>query len=93
MTLLEKIEKGIKSGLAHLYDFEVQEQPILITPTKKDFEGDFTVVVFPFSAILKSKPENLGAALGQYLVDQDSTFAAFNVIKGFLNLTAETRRR
>lgn len=87
MTLLEKIEKGIKSGLAHLYDFEVQEQPILITPTKKDFEGDFTVVVFPFSGILKSKPENLGAALGQYLVDQDSTFAAFNVIKGFLNLT------
>lgn len=87
MTLLENIEKGIKAGLSHLYGFEVTQQPILITPTKKEFEGDFTVVVFPFSGALKTKPEELGAALGQYLLDQDNAFADFNVIKGFLNLT------
>lgn len=87
MTLLENIEKGIKAGLAHHYNFEVTQQPILITPTKKEFEGDFTVVVFPFSGILKTKPEALGALLGQYLVEQDPTIAEFNVIKGFLNLT------
>lgn len=87
MTLLENIEKGIKAGLFHLYGFEVTQQPILITPTKKEFEGDFTVVVFPFSGALKTKPEELGAALGQYLLDQDNAFADFNVIKGFLNLT------
>lgn len=87
MTLLENIEKGIKAGLAQLYDFEVTKQPILITPTKKEFKGDFTVVVFPFSGVLKTNPEELGAALGKYLLDREDTFADFNVIKGFLNLT------
>lgn len=91
MTLLENIEKGIKAGLAYHYNYTITKQPILITPTKKEFEGDFTVVVFPFSGVLKTKPEELGAVLGQYLVDQDSNFADFNVIKGFLNLTLSNK--
>lgn len=91
MTLLENIEKGIKAGLAYHYNYTITKQPILITPTKKEFEGDFTVVVFPFSGVLKTKPEELGSVLGQYLVDQDSNFADFNVIKGFLNLTLSNK--
>ncbi len=91
MTLLENIEKGIKAGLAYHYNYTITKQPILITPTKKEFEGDFTVVVFPFSGVLKTKPEELGAVLGQYLIDQDSNFADFNVIKGFLNLTLSNK--
>jgi arginyl-tRNA synthetase len=91
MTLLENIERGIKAGLAHHYNFTVTKQPILITPTKKEFEGDFTVVVFPFSGVLKAKPEELGAVLGHYLIENDPSFAEFNVIKGFLNLTLSNR--
>ena len=64
-------------------NFEIQQ-------TRKDFEGDLTVVIFPLLKYLKQNPVNLGNELGTFIINNSSFFIGFNVIQGFLNLTVST---
>ena len=61
-------------------DFEIQQ-------TRKDFEGDLTIVIFPLLKYIKQNPVNLGKELGTFILNNSVHVTGFNVIQGFLNLT------
>jgi arginyl-tRNA synthetase len=88
MELISQIRTATRQALIDLYQHTLQAGDILVNETKPEFEGDYTVVLFSFVKPLKKNPETLGNELGAALVrDNPSLFSAFNVIKGFLNLT------
>ena len=68
-------------------EFDVEENNISLQPTKKDFEGSYTFVVFPYVKALRKSPVELGNAIGNYLVANSGVVSAFNVVQGFLNLS------
>lgn len=80
--LKDKIKKAIK----FLYNSDVTDDLIQIQETRKDFIGDFTLVVFPLIRYSKNTPEQTAEAIGNFLVSNFSDIECFNVIKGFLNL-------
>lgn len=69
------------------YSLETQPKDYSFQPTRKEFEGNFTLVVFPLSAKAKKKPEDFGKELGDYLLLNSDYVDAYNVVKGFLNIT------
>ena len=75
------------SGLKALYGQDVPAAQIQLQKTKKEFDGHLTLVVFPFLRMSKKGPEQTAQEIGEYLQANESSVAAFNVIKGFLNLT------
>jgi len=79
----EEVQKAIKQ----LFEVEVALNQIKIEQTNPDFEGDFTVLVFPFVRFSKSSPEQTAEVLGKQIVSINAIFTQFNVIKGFLNLS------
>lgn len=83
----ELIIQAVKKGLASIYDAEVEVNTIQPQKTRKEFEGDLTVVVFPFTKISKKSPEQTAEDLGNYLVKNVPQITNFNVVKGFLNLS------
>ncbi len=87
--IVQLIEEQVALGLQTLYDARVDHHQINLTPTRKEFEGDFTLVVFPFTRLAKQKPEELAEALGNYLQEKLAEIVGFNVIKGFLNLEVD----
>jgi arginyl-tRNA synthetase len=76
----------IKGAVKDLYNSEVSDELIQIQETRKDFTGDFTVVVFPLLRFSKNTPEKTGATIGKQLMESFPAISGFNVIKGFLNL-------
>lgn len=82
IILKEKIKEAIKA----LYNSELADNLIQIQETKKDFDGDYTLVVFPLLRYSKDTPEKTGKSIGDYLLKNSSEIIDFNVIKGFLNL-------
>ncbi|MCZ4222369.1 arginine--tRNA ligase [Pedobacter rhodius] len=74
-------------AIKQLYNEEVAESVINIQETRKEFEGQVTIVVFPITKISKKSPEQTAQAIGEYLVDKVEDVTAFNVVKGFLNLS------
>ncbi len=87
MNFTEKIAVGVKAAVAKLYDHEVNTENVMITNTRKDFAGDYTVVVFPFSKAAKKKPVDIGQEIGETLKTDLDIVADFNVVNGFLNLS------
>jgi arginyl-tRNA synthetase len=83
----ELIAKAAVSGIVQLYDQNVDASTIQVQDTKKEFDGDLTIVVFPLLRISKKKPEDTCEDIGQYLVANCEEVIDFNVVKGFLNLT------
>ena len=81
-TLTQLVAEAVKS----LYGFEAGVNQIQIQKTKKEFDGDLTVVIFPFVKAARKSPEQTGQEIGEYLQKNNSLIADFNVIKGFLNL-------
>ena len=81
--IITEVVKGIKQ----LYNEEVAESLISIQDTRKEFEGQATIVVFPIVRFSKKSPEQTANDLGAYLVDNLKEVTAFNVVKGFLNLS------
>jgi arginyl-tRNA synthetase len=77
-------------GVSTIYGSEFPAENISISSTRKEFEGEYTIVVFPFSKMARKKPEAIGEDLGQYLVEHCDFVASYNVIKGFLNLSLTT---
>lgn len=82
-TLICSVIKGIKA----LYNQDVPVAQVQIQKTKKEFEGHLTLVVFPFLRASRKGPEQTAQEIGEYLQQNEPAVAAFNVIKGFLNLS------
>lgn len=85
MYIEAQIQNTIQNALRTIYG--VEEQAILLQPTKKDFEGFYTFVTFPYTKSLRKPPIEIGNALGQYLLDNSGVVSSFNVVQGFLNLS------
>jgi arginyl-tRNA synthetase len=83
-NLQETLSNQIKNAIAQIYD--VALETIEFQATRKEFEGDITVVVFPILRVVKGNPAIIGEAIGGYLVDNVAEVSKFNVVKGFLNL-------
>ena len=87
MTIIEDIAAATISFLKDSFDFNAELKNIQIDQTRKEFLGDYTLVVFPFVKTLRMKPEDAGSSIGEYLVLNIDAVESFNVIKGFLNLS------
>lgn len=81
------ISEGLKSAIAGLYNSSTEGLNIIIQRTRKEFEGDFTIVVFPFVSLSKKNPEQTAKEIGEFLKKEIAEIEAYNVIKGFLNLS------
>jgi len=84
MNIQEVIQTKVIEAVASLYDITIPS--VEFQPTRKDFEGDITVVVFPMLRYIKGNPEKIGIQIGTYLEKELNEVKGFNVIKGFLNL-------
>ena len=84
------IETTIRSHAAQainvLYSANVAPEHVIIQKTRKDFEGDFTINIFPFLKISREKPDVTAEKIGNYLLEQIPELENFNIIKGFLNI-------
>ena len=87
MNIEQKLVSSVIGGLKALYGQDVPAAQIQLQKTKKEFEGHLTLVVFPFLRMSKKGPEQTAQEIGEYLQANEPSVAAFNVIKGFLNLT------
>ena len=87
MKIEEKLTAAVVSGLKALYGQDVPAKDVQLQKTKKEFEGHLTLVVFPFLRMSRKGPEQTAQEIGEYLKANEPAVAAFNVIKGFLNLT------
>jgi len=84
MSLQETLSEKIKQAVTSIY--EVTLENVEFQATRKDFEGDITVVVFPMLRAIKGNPVQIGEAIGNHLVEHVTEVSKFNVVKGFLNL-------
>lgn len=87
MSIEKKLSQSILQVLSDLYGQSVDEKSIQLQATRKEFDGDLTLVVFPFLKISKKTPELTAEEIGSKLKEIQPIVESFNVIKGFLNLT------
>jgi arginyl-tRNA synthetase len=87
MNIENKLIEAVMAGIKALYGQDVNAAQVQLQKTKKEFEGHLTLVVFPFLRMSKKGPEQTAQEIGEYLKANEPAIAAFNVIKGFLNLT------
>ncbi len=87
MNILNIIQTKVSDALKALYQIDIPAQKLVINVTKKEFDGDYTIVTFPFTKQAKKRPDQIAEELGIFLVDKVEEFTDFNVIKGFLNLS------
>lgn len=87
MNINSIIKENTAKALKALFGADVKPQDVSINETRKEFEGDATVLVFPFVRVAKKKPEEAGEMIGAYLLENVTEVTAFNVVKGFLNLS------
>ena len=86
MIIEQKIQQAVLKAVKELYGQEVPEKMAQLQKTRAEFEGNLTLVVFPFVKMAKKKPEDVAKEIGEYLVSNCTEVAAYNVVKGFLNL-------
>lgn len=91
MDIVKQLGSDIKSSIKQVFDYEIKDEHLLINPTKKEFDGEYTFVVFPLVKELKKSPQDIADTLGQHLVDNNPKVVAYNVIKGFLNLSLDNQ--
>ena len=84
MTIQETLSYHIKNAFNALYNLELQV--VEFQATRKEFDGDITVVTFPMLRVVKMNPAQLGEDLGKHLVEHVDVVKDFNVVKGFLNI-------
>lgn len=79
------IQQAVKTACKNLFQVDIDQ--VDVQPTKSDFEGDLTVILFPLLKYIKKNPQQLGEEIGAFLVKEIEAVESFNIIKGFLNLT------
>lgn len=90
MSLVEQIKASAKEALDTLYPgIEIPTSTITVNQTKPEFDGDYTLVLFPFLKLLKTKPDAIGNELGNHFVNNSGFIASFHIVAGFLNLTVK----
>lgn len=90
MNLLESlVEKEAKKAVEQLYSATVESEQLQLQETRKDFEGDITLVVFPLLKFSKQKPEQTAEEIGNFLQNSSDLIQSFQVVKGFLNLSVD----
>lgn len=87
MNIEQKIQQAAIEAVKALYGIEPDEKMVQLQKTRSEFEGNLTLVVFPFVKVARKKPEQVGEEIGQYLVENSDVISAYNVVKGFLNLS------
>ncbi len=83
----KKIQQAVMSAIKELYGQEIPEKLATLQKTRAEFEGNLTLVVFPFLKMSKKAPEATAEEIGQYLKENCSAVSGYNVVKGFLNLS------
>ncbi len=86
MSIDQIISQGVAKAVKELYGLDTDASAIVPQATRKEFEGNLTVVVFPWVKAARKSPEAVGQEIGQWLVDNEPAVDRFNVVKGFLNL-------
>ncbi|WP_192821447.1 arginine--tRNA ligase [Rufibacter sp. LB8] len=81
-----QIAQALSQALANTFQFTLAADQISLQPTRKEFAGTFTFVTFPYTKPVGKGPEQIGQALGDYLVQHAPQVAGYNVVKGFLNV-------
>ena len=87
MIIESNISKKVVKAISDLYGQEVPEKMVQLQKTRSEFEGNLTLVVFPFLKMSKKKPEDTAKEIGEYLLANEKSVANYNVVKGFLNLS------
>ena len=87
MTAESFIQQQSAAAIKALYGADVPESSLQVSVTRKEFEGDYTLVTFPLLKITHAAPDATGNAIGQWLVENVKEISAFNCVKGFLNLS------
>ena len=87
MSIDTNISTAVKAAIKDLYGQEVPDKMVQLQNTRSEFEGNLTLVVFPFLKMSKKKPEDTAKEIGDYLVENTDSVAKYNVVKGFLNLS------
>ena len=91
MTIEQQIVATAIAAVKELYGQEVPEKMVQLQKTRSEFEGNLTLVVFPFLKISHKKPEDTAQDLGKYIKDNCQAIADYNVVKGFLNLVIDKK--
>ena len=86
MNIETTLVQGAVEAIKNLYGTDFSAEKIQLQKTRKEFEGDFTLVVFPFLALSKKRPEETAQEIGEYMKNNLPQISSFNVVKGFLNL-------
>ena len=87
MSLEAKLSEEIKSTFNRLFDYTLQEKELSLQPTRKEFEGNYTFITFPVARHARKNPEQTAQLLGEELCKSSKLVGAYNVVKGFLNLS------
>ncbi|WP_416864868.1 MAG: arginine--tRNA ligase [Imperialibacter sp.] len=87
MNLEEQLKEGISQAFKEVFNHELAAQDVAFQPTRKEFEGSHTFVTFPYLKVTGKNPEETGKLLGDFLVAHVGVVSAYNVVKGFLNVT------
>jgi arginyl-tRNA synthetase len=91
MNIKEVLQSEISKAFNQLFNLAIQPEKILLEPTKKEFEGNLTFVVFPYVKQTGLNPETLAKTLGDQLLKHTPSISSYNVVKGFLNLSVANR--
>lgn len=83
----QQIKEGISAALQALYNHDLPSEDISLQPTRKEFEGTYTFVTFPYARFSKKSPEETGNEIGGHLLQNTEVVSAFNTVKGFLNIS------
>ncbi|MEO6490674.1 MAG: arginine--tRNA ligase [Ferruginibacter sp.] len=89
MSILHILQENTIKSLGELYEQSFSENDFQVSQTKPEFEGDYTIVLFSLVKRLKLSPDDIGKQLAENLVKNSGYFTAYNIIKGFLNLTVK----
>jgi arginyl-tRNA synthetase len=81
------LSTAVRNAVNSLFGLEINATDVQISPTRKEFEGDLTVVCFPYTKAAKLKPQDIGEAIGRYIVAHCAEVSHYNVVQGFLNIS------
>ena len=90
MNIETVISQAAKEAVKALYGQDVPEKMVQLQKTRSEFEGNLTLVVFPFVKMARKSPEQTAQEIGQYLSDNCAAVEKFNVVKGFLNISVSS---
>jgi arginyl-tRNA synthetase len=89
MNIVSLLQNNVSKAVKELYGLDVAPADVICSPTRKEFEGDYTITVFAFSKLARKSPVQVGEEMGPFLSQNTEGVAKFNVIQGFLNLVLD----